>query len=93
LASGDGVQLHRNYCHRVIGKAQFGQVFTFQMQADRLANVRGYFIQGVALGHDGKIQALGDVLGFASENTNLNRPASHGTNLMLDSTLEFCNGE
>jgi hypothetical protein len=42
-----------------------------------LADVRDYFVQCVASRHHGKIEALGHILLFASEKTNLDG-ASHG---------------
>ena len=90
-ASGERVQFHHGHHCRIFREAQLREVFAFKTQANRFANIHGYFIQRVALRHHGKTQTLGHILFFASENANPNG-ASQGAYLMHDSTLEFCHG-
>jgi hypothetical protein len=52
------------------------------MKADRLSQVFGQLIERPGLGHDRKIQTLGDVLFFAVENAGLN-DFLHGWALVL----------
>src|SRR5260370_36091422 len=47
------------------------------MKTDRLADVRGNFVEGIALGDDRKIQTLGDIFLLAPKNAHQDRLAFH----------------
>jgi hypothetical protein len=72
-ASADGIEFHGGENRRFRRQAQFREVFSFEVQPNRLANICCDFVQCVTLGDDWKVQAFGNVFGFASKNTNLDR--------------------
>ena len=54
------------------GKIEFGEILAFEVKADCLSQVLGQLVERFSLGDNREIQALGDVLFFAFENTHLN---------------------
>ncbi len=52
------------------------------MEANRLADVRGDFVQGIAFGDHGKIQTLRHIFLLASKNAYLDGPAFHNASLL-----------
>ena len=58
LASGHRFELHDGQDRGVAGYAKRGEIFTFQMQADRLADVIGQLVEGGGLSDDRQVEAL-----------------------------------
>ena len=56
---------------RIFRQIKLRKILALQVKADRLSQVLGQLIEGLGLGHDRKIQTLGDVLIFAFENAAL----------------------
>jgi hypothetical protein len=54
-----------------------GQVFAFEMEADRFADVRGQLIQGGSLSHNGEVQAFGYELALAFRDADLDSSLQH----------------
>src|ERR1035441_3198247 len=57
---------------RIFRQIKLRKILALQVKADRLSQVFSQLIERLGLGHDRKIQTLGDVLIFAFENADLN---------------------
>lgn len=57
---------------RIFRKIEIRKILALKMKANRLSQVFSQLIERPGLGHDWKIQTLGDVLFFAFENADLN---------------------
>ncbi len=56
---------------RIVGQAKVGEVFTFQLEGNRLPQILRQFIPRFPLSYDGQVEALGDELTLTPENVNL----------------------
>jgi len=52
-------------------EAEFFQILPFQVQRNGFLDVGGQLVEGGRLGYHWQVQALGDVLPLAAENSNL----------------------
>src|SRR5258708_6577428 len=68
------LKLERSEHRGIFRKIKLRQIFAAKVKTDRLRDISGQLIQCLALGHNRKIQALGDVLLVALENADLYDP-------------------
>jgi hypothetical protein len=72
--SGDRAEFHRCQNRWVWSKAQLGEILSFQMQRDSLADIGRQYVQRVPLGGYGQVEALRHVSRVASKDSHLNCP-------------------
>jgi hypothetical protein len=56
---------------RIVNQVKVREVFTFQLESNRLPQILRQFIQRLSLSNDGQVEALGDEMILASENVDL----------------------